>query len=124
MNRRERTESPVRSRSTSFVRGIFPFLFVILLVTILLNYPWVLWGLVPGQDSPNHLQYFHSFNAQIRNGELYPRWLTSMNDGVGSPIFFIQYPLPYFVASAFHYLLHLPLTLVGESHALGLVFFF
>ena len=123
MNRRLRAESSLKSSSTNSRRAI-SYLFVLLLVTILLNYPWVVWGLAPGQDSPVHLQYFHSFNQQLRAGEFYPRWLTSMNDGAGSPIFFIQYPLPYFFASAFHYLLHLPLTLAGESHALGLVFFF
>ena len=121
---RLRAESSLKSSSTNSGRAISSYLFVLLLVTILLNYPWVVWGLVPGQDSGVHLQYFHSFNEQLRGGELYPRWLTSMNDRAGSPIFFIQYPLPYFVASAFHYLLHLPLTLAGESHALGLVFFF
>ena len=124
MNRRLRAESSPKSSSTNSGRAISSYLFVLLLTTILLNYPWVVWGLVPGQDSPVHLQYFQSFNEQLRGGEFYPRWLTNMNDRAGSPIFFIQYPLPYFVASAFHYLLHLPLTPAGESHALGLVVFF
>jgi hypothetical protein len=113
-----------KSKFTSPWRSISRPFFILLLVTILLNYPWIMWGLVPGHDSAIHLAYFHSFNGQLRGGEFYPRWLTDMNDGAGSPIFFMQYPFPYFAASAFHYLLNLPVTLSGESYALGLVFFF
>ena len=94
----------------------------VLLAATLFYYPWAVWGLVPGQDSDLHYDYFHAFNDQLQRGEIYPRWLTTTNGGAGSPFFF-QYPLPYFAAAALHYALNLPATIAGESHALGIVFF-
>ena len=45
-----------------------------------------------------HIEYQHLFNEQIAEGDLYPRWMPGLNLGRGSPIFFVQYPLPYYVA--------------------------
>ena len=95
---------------------------VLLAVVTALMYPWIVWGISRGHDQDTHLYYFHAFNSQFRSGELYPRWLASLNAGAGSPIFFLQYPLPFFLASVIHRGLALPDTPAGESHALGLVF--
>ena len=95
---------------------------VVVVIAMVVMYPWITWGVVPAHDRQTHLYYFHGFYEQLRAGEAYPRWLASANFGAGSPVFFVQYPLPFFVASAFHYLLRLPANASGESHALAAVF--
>ncbi len=107
--------------ATAFRDQIYAILIVVAVIMVLM-YPWIVWGVCPGGDQAIHLHYFHAFNAQVRGGEFYPRWLVGSNYGAGSPIFFLQYPLPFFMASAIHKVLALPPTPSGESHALGLVF--
>jgi len=55
-----------------------------------------------GHDALTHLNWSRNFAAQFWSGDLYPRWLTAMNDGMGSPSFYYYFPLPYFVTSLFH----------------------
>jgi len=43
--------------------------------------------------------YQYHFSRQFWSGDLYPRWLADANKGYGSPIFLIQYPLPYFITA-------------------------
>lgn len=97
--------------------------FTICLVASLVNLPCLIWGLQFGHDHNMHITYLHFFEQQMRAGELYPRWITGLNFGAGSPIFFVQYPLPFYAASALQWSFHLPETAAGESHALGLFIF-
>jgi len=98
-------------------------LVIVILFACFVNWPCILWGLQFGHDHNLHVTYLHFFEAQLRTGELYPRWISGLNFGAGSPIFFVQYPLPYYAASALHLAFHLPATPVGEAHALGLFVF-
>ncbi|MFN0151602.1 MAG: hypothetical protein ACKVU1_12935, partial [bacterium] len=66
---------------------------------MLLTLPAILAGLPPGHDSLTQMQWFHHFSTQLRAGEFYPRWLSSMNAGYGSPTFFFYAPLPYYATS-------------------------
>lgn len=43
--------------------------------------------------------WHYQFSKQFWSGELYPRWLTGMNNGLGSPVFFYYPPLPYWITS-------------------------
>jgi hypothetical protein len=72
---------------------------LILLVAAFLCLPFLFFGIFSwnGGDSDTHAAYVHDFSRQFWGGELYPRWLTSANEGYGSPIFLVQYPLPYFI---------------------------
>jgi hypothetical protein len=70
----------------------------LVVVAIVLTYPFLAHGLIPGHDRRVHIEYQHLFNEQIAEGDLYPRWMPGLNLGRGSPIFFVQYPLPYYVA--------------------------
>lgn len=45
------------------------------------------------------MQWFHHFASQLRDGDIYPRWLGGMNAGYGSPAFFLYAPLPYYAAT-------------------------
>ena len=71
---------------------------VLIVVSMILTYPFLSRGLTDGDDRAAHLEYQHFFNEAIARGELYPRWIPGLNRGLGSPIFFVQYPLPYYVA--------------------------
>lgn len=117
------TDPSGRWKTTAWRPPVSRYGISVLVAALLLSYPWIVWGLAPGHDSNVHFQFFQSFYAQLRGGEPYPRWLTDLNEGAGSPVFFVQYPLPFFAAATFHYVLDLPATTAGASHALGLVFF-
>jgi hypothetical protein len=57
--------------------------------------------LLYGHDGPTHVRWQHFFASQLWQGEFYPRWLLEMNDGFGSPAFFVYPPLSHLVAAAF-----------------------
>lgn len=71
----------------------------VLVIGMLLSLPCLRFGLPGDQDGIYHIDYQSSFTAQFWSGDLYPRWLTGMNAGLGTPIFYIQYPAPYFAAA-------------------------
>ncbi|MBS0244761.1 MAG: hypothetical protein JSS20_21530, partial [Proteobacteria bacterium] len=93
----------------------------VLAAALVFSFPCLLWGLPLGADAPLHTIYQKLFTGQLWQGELYPRWLSELNKGLGSPIFFLQYPVPYFAAA----LLKPLLWFVGEdrfeSHQLGVL---
>jgi len=71
---------------------------VLILIAIAVTYPCLRWGVPNGHSVGTHVYYQHFFDESIAQGDWYPRWITSMNQGLGSGIFFAQYPLPYYVA--------------------------
>jgi hypothetical protein len=50
-----------------------------------------------GDDTYEHVNYCHHFSEQFWAGEWYPRWLTGMCHGLGSPTLFVYPPLPSYV---------------------------
>jgi hypothetical protein len=72
---------------------------IILLVAVILCLPCLLVGIPEGYDSTTHAMYQYHFSRQFWSGDLYPRWLANANKGYGSPIFLIQYPLPYLITA-------------------------
>jgi hypothetical protein len=48
-----------------------------------------------------HSLWTRNFSDQLWAGEFYPRWLSRINDGLGSPYFFYYSPLAYYLASLF-----------------------
>lgn len=95
---------------------------IVLLVVaaMALTYPFMVQGLIPGHDRRVHLEYQHFFNEQIAGGDLYPRWMAGLNLGRGSPIFFVQYPLPYYVAWGIRHLIPNHWGDYTETHTQGL----
>jgi hypothetical protein len=120
---RDGLTSPIEMNESKQNSAFWPLAIVIFFACIV-NFPCLLWGLQFGRDHNLHIAYLHFFDAQLQAGELYPRWISGLNFGAGSPIFFVQYPLPYYVAAGLGHLFHLPATPVGEAHALGLFVFF
>jgi hypothetical protein len=97
-------------RDTSWVRraSLKPVMQVlaIAVVAVVLCLPCLLRGIPQGYDSQDHIGYQHHFSRQFWEGEWYPRWLAEANEGYGSPVFIIQYPLPYVFTAALRPLTH------------------
>ena len=62
-------------------------------------------GFVVTDDSLNHLIMSRHFADQLWAGDLYPRWLSGMNAGLGSPVFQFYGPVPYYFTALFRPLL-------------------
>jgi len=101
-----------------FSRGLH--ITALVVAAMALTYPFVVRGLINGQDCKVHIRYQHVFDEQIVGGELYPRWMSDLNFGHGSPIFFVQYPLPYYVAWGFGHLIPNHWGVYTETHTLAL----
>jgi uncharacterized membrane protein len=59
----------------------------------------MLWnGFLPSSwNGRLHESWYGHFSQQFWAGEAYPRWLSGMNEGLGSPVFFYYPPLPYWI---------------------------
>ncbi len=114
---------PCQMNDSNQSTALWPLAIVVLFACVV-NLPCLIWGLQFGDDHNLHVTYLHFFDAQLRAGELYPHWISGLNFGAGSPIFFVQYPLPYYVAAGLRWVFHLSAIPVGEAHALGLFVFF
>lgn len=65
--------------------------------------PAILFGaLRNGVDSIFHARWQEAFARQLWSGDLYPRWLMDLNDGFGSPAFFLYPPLSHVVTALLH----------------------
>jgi hypothetical protein len=84
----------------AFERGTLLPLCTILLVSVILMLPiWWFGFPLSGHDTGAHVNWQHFFSRQLWNGDLYPRWLAGINDGLGSPVFFIYPPLSQYAAA-------------------------
>jgi hypothetical protein len=65
-----------------------------------LTLPALINGLsIQSDDGATHVVWYTNFASQFWSGDLYPRWLSNLNDGLGSPAFFYYPPVPYFLTS-------------------------
>ncbi|MBI5907257.1 MAG: hypothetical protein HY853_01530 [Burkholderiales bacterium] len=62
-------------------------------------------GFVVTDDSLNHLIMSRHFVDQLWAGDFYPRWMSNMNAGLGSPVFQFYGPVPYYITALFRPLL-------------------
>jgi hypothetical protein len=92
-------------------------------VAAILCAPCLLIGIPAGSDAPIHEIYQYHFSNQFWNGDFYPRWLAEANKGYGSPVFLIQYPLPYFMTALLRPITQFPSTATREAHELGVYCF-
>jgi hypothetical protein len=65
-------------------------------------WPFLNTGLPKGADSLMHLMRLAALDHQIRQGTLYPRWISELMLGHGYPVFSFYGPLTYYLAEAFH----------------------
>lgn len=66
----------------------------------------VLLGGLPyfSHDGAVHVVWYSNFARQFWAGEPYPRWLSGMNEGLGSPTFFYYPPVAYYLTVPFYFL--------------------
>jgi hypothetical protein len=95
----------------------------ILAAATVLALPCLINGVPPIGDSVTHTLYQYHFSQQFWSGDYYPRWLLGSNKGLGSPIFLIQYPLPYWLTALLRPVLRFPATATREAHELGVLCF-
>jgi hypothetical protein len=72
---------------------------LVVLTALVLSLPCLISGIPGDGDGITHAQYQRHFSEQFWTGDLYPRWLMNSNKGYGSPIFLLQYPLPYWITA-------------------------
>ena len=93
------TPTPTTSLDKMLASRFTPFL-ILLLVTLCVMLPVWLIGLpFSGHDAATHARWQVVFAEQFWGGEPYPRWLGELNQGLGSPAFFIYPPLPHIIAA-------------------------
>lgn len=110
--------SPRLTRSTGIVHNL-----IIVLLAALFCLPCLIHGLPPSGDATLHTTYQYYFSQQFWSGDIYPRWLMNANKGYGSPIFLIQYPLPYWITALLRPLTRFAPTPTREARELGVFCF-
>jgi hypothetical protein len=70
-------------------------------IALLLTLPAFISSYLPGHDALAHQLWSQHFARQLWAGEIYPRWLLDMNNGLGSPAFFYYGPVPFYATSLF-----------------------
>jgi len=96
---------------------------VIVLLACILCLPCLIHGLPLVGDSTLHATYQHQFSSQFWSGEIYPRWIAGANQGYGSPIFLIQYPLPYWTTALLRPITRFAVAPNLEARELGIFCF-
>jgi hypothetical protein len=89
----------------------------------LLCLPCLIHGIAPVGDSTLHATYQYQFSRQFWSGDIYPRWMMSANKGYESPIFLIQYPLPYWITALLRPLTRFAPSPSREARELGIFCF-
>lgn len=84
--------------------GKFLPIIIVVLFAIIAGFSLLHKGLPPTHDGEYHVIRFYLFDEALRDGNLYPRWATHLNNNFGVPLFTFVYPLPNYVAALFHFL--------------------
>jgi len=78
------------------------YVLLICLVGLTLTLPAFFSDFYSGHNALTHLNWSRQFAQQLWSGDVYPRWLAGMNNGLGSPAFFYYFPLPFYFTSLLH----------------------
>ncbi len=68
---------------------------------LLALFPFLTSSLPTIGDGLNHFYRLAELERHIAQGDLYPRWLATLHDGYGSPLFNFYSPLSYYIALIF-----------------------
>lgn len=96
---------------------------IIVLVAAFFCLPCLIHGVPATEAALPHATYQYHFSRQFWSGEYYPRWLMDANKGYGSPIFLIQYPLPYWITALLRPITRFKPTPTREARELGIFCF-
>jgi len=80
--------------------ALFPIV-VIAAAGLIFTIPAIIYGIPFFSDDgvSHHALWYIHFSTQLWAGDLYPRWLMGMNEGLGSPVFYYYPPVPFFLTS-------------------------
>ena len=81
-------------------------------------------GLPITHDGQDHVARIANFYQNLVEGNLIPRWAANLNWGYGHPILEFLYPLPSYIASAFHFLSFSLVNSTKIVYALGMILSF
>jgi hypothetical protein len=96
---------------------------LVVLAALILSLPCLVSGIPLAGDLVTHVQYQHHFSNQFWAGDLYPRWLMNSNNGLGSPVFLVQYPLPYWITALIRPIVRFRPDPTREARELGVFCF-
>lgn len=90
-------------------RRFFPkqkinFLILLLIIGLLPTFSIFREGTYRSGDMNTHTIQLMDFYPNFQEGTFLPRWTANLCGGYGCPIFMIEYLLPYYVASLFHFI--------------------
>ncbi len=88
---------------------------IILATATLLTLPILVRGIPNGDDAAMHYRRTADFIEAMREGSVYPRWLSRSNFGQGSPVMLYYPPLPFYVSAAFYLLVRDPMRALSLS---------
>ena len=79
---------------------LFPIV-IISAAGLIFTIPTLIYGIPFFSDDgvSHHAVWYTHFSTQLWAGDLYPRWLMGMNEGLGSPVFYYYPPVPFFLTS-------------------------
>ena len=77
---------------------------IILSAASLVMLPIFIQGFPRGSDIGFHFRWNYYFAEELRQGNLYPRWLAGANHGYGSPVTLYYPPLQFYVTGAINFL--------------------
>jgi len=79
---------------------LFPIVFISA-AGLIFTIPTLIYGIPFFSDDgvSHHALWYIHFATQLWDGNLYPRWLMGMNEGLGSPVFYYYPPVPFFLTS-------------------------
>lgn len=70
---------------------------LIAVVGTVFSVPNLLFGISHGMSHQYNISWTYEFNRLFWSGDLYPRWMDGLNNGVGSLAWWIYAPLPFYI---------------------------
>ncbi|GEM_PF-1439365 len=86
-------------------RALLDVFFILAAATVVML-PIFIGGFSRGSDIGFHLRWNTWFAEELRQGNLYPRWLSAANRGYGSPVGLYYPPLQFYVTAAINFFVH------------------
>ena len=96
-------------------------LIILALASILVFLPDLINGAPNTHSSYFNIPWQREFSKELFRGNLYPRWLSDYWNGVGAPVFFFYFPLPFYFNSAIVALMGNP-ALTSAAISIGSIF--
>src|SRR5260221_294990 len=106
---------PLLSRALANLRSRPMFYYLaVLALALLAAWPVLTHGPADIVDAPNHYYRVVELAWHVQHGDLYPRWFSDINYGLGGPLLNFYSPLSYYIPLALHLGgLPLPLAFLG-----------